>query len=148
MVYKAVHLLRAQEEGGCNLARVDTLTAAVDHALLDKAQHSVGKHLRMDAEVAVSVQLRSERVGQRADTHLNTCAVVDERRTLLADKLFLLCRLHKALGDKRRIVSYEVIKLIQTHQVAVGERDIRIDDCYRDACRLDGGDGAIDRGPQ
>jgi hypothetical protein len=66
------------ERAADDLARVDRLAVAGDHAALDEVDDAAGDQLGLHAEVVLVVEVHAERRRHGADAHLQRVAVVDQ----------------------------------------------------------------------
>ena len=77
--------LRADHEGGDDLAAVDLLARAGHDAGLDQVDHAVGEHLGVDAQVALVAQRAPRPLRDRPDPQLQGRAIRDQLGHVLAD---------------------------------------------------------------
>jgi hypothetical protein len=68
-----------------DLAPVQRLALAGDHAVLEELHHAVREHLRVYPEVALAAEVEQHRVGDLADAHLQGGAVLDQLGDVRAD---------------------------------------------------------------
>ena len=80
-----VEPLGAHAEAGDDLAAVERLAAAGDHARLDQVDDAVGDHLGVDAQVLLVLEELQHRLRDAADAELDGRAVLDQRGDVLAD---------------------------------------------------------------
>ena len=119
-------------KAGDDLAAIDGFARARDHALLDQIDHTIGEHLRMDAQITPVGERLERRIGNRADTKLERCAVFDEGGDLLSNAR--MCRVRPLIGQsaldgvERLIPAHGVRNALQRDKaLAMNSRHLRID---------------------
>ena len=122
VVQEVEQLLAAGGEAADDLALVQRLVLAGDHALSDQPHDAVGEHLGVDAQVVAVGQRGQHRVGDPADAELQRVAVGDQAGHVAGD---LACRFvglvdHRPL-EQRLVVRDEVVDLADVEE-AVAER--------------------------
>ena len=109
VVQEVEQLLAAGGETADDLALVQRLVLAGDHALVDQPNDAVGEHLGVDAQVVAVGQFGQHRVGQPADAQLQGVAVRDQAGHVAGD---LACRFVGVVddgpGEQRLVVRHEV----------------------------------------
>ena len=111
VAHEVEHAPRAVHEARHDAVRVDCLESVCDRAGRVQIHEAVGKHLGVDAEVALFAEPREHRVGNRADAELEHRAVLHEVRDELPDA---------CVGLRHRL------------RRMLHERAVRVDEC-RDA---------------
>ena len=101
----------AHGKGDHDLAGVQALAAAGDHALFRQVHDAVGDHLRMDAQVVFVVQEAQGGVGNGPDAQLEAVAVLDHTGDVLADGFFDIADGRGLHLDDLAVVRHEIIDL-------------------------------------
>ncbi|MCG3173374.1 MAG: hypothetical protein GMKNLPBB_01571 [Myxococcota bacterium] len=86
VVHEMVQFRAAHQETGDNLAFVQGLARARDHALFVQLHHAVREHLGVDSQVFFSIQKTQHRVGDAANAHLQGGAVFHQVRHMGANR--------------------------------------------------------------
>ena len=146
VVDEVIDLFRTHQEGRNHHPLVDMLRLAVDDALADEGQHTVGKHLGVDTQIPVVAQLGQYGIGDRTDTHLQRRSVFDQRGAVPADGLLRFARLGEFRFDQRLIILHEHVDFRHRND-GIAERpgNILVHDGDDDLGGLYGSQRGIDR---
>jgi len=86
-VDEIIQTLGAQHKPGDDLAGMQRFGPAVDHALLHQINHTIGKQLGVNAQVAVPGQQTQHRIRHPADPGLERRAIRDQIHNVAGDLL-------------------------------------------------------------
>src|SRR5262249_6878543 len=87
-VDKVVQASGAHYEADSKLSRQHRLCVVGDYPGFDQVDDAVRKHFRMYAQVTLTVQIFQYGIGNRTDSHLQRCPILDERCNLFSDGCF------------------------------------------------------------
>ena len=150
VVHKIVKSTRSHNEGADDLAGVHALVFAGNDTPLHQVDHAIREHLGVDAQILVIGEGVEHGVGDAADAHLQTRAILDELGAVLADAFFgvgHLGRLHFVDGGV--VHCHCVVDVADVDQpVAVGARHCGVHLRHHMAGRLHGGARHIHRNAQ
>ena len=146
IIDEVIYFLRSHKECRNQLSFVDSLVRAVDHALLHEFEHSVCKHLCMNSEILMISELGKDCIRNGTDTHLKTCSVVDERRTMLSYGNFHFIRLAEMCRLQWRVSLYKDIDHFhRDHCLAPCSRNILIYNRDDSLCTFDCSQSRVNR---
>ncbi len=87
LVHKVIQLLSTDTKAGDTFAGMKGFAPVVDHPFFNQLQYTVGQQLGMQAQILVIAQIAGYRFADFTYAKLNSGAIFDQQRHILADTL-------------------------------------------------------------